>query len=103
MGQMGCTETSVRNYRYSLCNVPERRCSHLLRGGSLKCKQILVTDVTKGSYRWYYVLRQDKTERIDSEVSDPRCINPLTPNDPYRYRTAPLTSKVAYYIFILQI
>jgi len=32
-----------------------------------------------------------------------RCINPLTPNDPYRGRTAPLTSKVAFYIFIQQI
>jgi len=29
--------------------------------------------------------------------------DPLTPNDPYRGRTAPLTSKVAFYIFIQQI
>ena len=29
--------------------------------------------------------------------------NPLTPNDLYRGRTAPLTSKVAFYIFIQQI
>jgi hypothetical protein len=29
--------------------------------------------------------------------------NPLTPNDPYRGRTAPLTSKFAFYIFIQQI
>jgi len=28
---------------------------------------------------------------------------PLTPNDPYRGRTAPLNSKVAFYIFIQQI
>ena len=28
--------------------------------------------------------------------------NPLTPNDPYRGRTAPLTCKVAFYIFIQQ-
>jgi len=27
-------------------------------------------------------------------------LNPLTPNDAYRRRTAPLTSKVAFYIFI---
>ena len=33
-------------------------------------------------------------------VSD---INRLTPNDPYMGRTAPLTSKVAFYIFIQQI
>jgi hypothetical protein len=30
-------------------------------------------------------------------------INPLTPNGPYNCRTAPLTSKVAFYIFIQQI
>jgi len=30
-------------------------------------------------------------------------INPLTPNDPYRGRTAPLTSEVAFYVFIQQI
>ena len=30
-------------------------------------------------------------------------INPLKPKDPYRGRTAPLTSKVAFYIFIQQI
>ena len=27
-------------------------------------------------------------------------LNPLTPNDPYRGRAAPLTSKVAFYLFI---
>ena len=30
-------------------------------------------------------------------------INPLKPNDPYSGRTAPLTSKVSFYIFIQQI
>ena len=30
-------------------------------------------------------------------------VNPLTPNDPYRGRTAQLTSKVAFYVFIQQI
>jgi hypothetical protein len=32
-----------------------------------------------------------------------RVIRPLTPNDPYSGRTAPLTSKVVFYIFIKQI
>ena len=36
MGPIGCTEISVRNYRYSLRNNPEGLSSHLLRGGSLK-------------------------------------------------------------------
>ena len=32
-----------------------------------------------------------------------RGLNPLTPNDPYSGRTAPLTYKDAFYIFIQQI
>jgi hypothetical protein len=36
MGPIGCPETSVRNYNYSLRNNPEERSSHLLRGESLK-------------------------------------------------------------------
>jgi hypothetical protein len=33
---IGCIETSVRNYHYTLHNVPEEHRSRLLRGGSLK-------------------------------------------------------------------
>ena len=36
-------------------------------------------------------------------ASGPNVLNPLTPNNPYSGRTAPLTSKVAFYIFIQQI
>jgi len=36
MEPIGCPETSVRNYHYSLRNDPEERGSRLLRGGSLK-------------------------------------------------------------------
>jgi len=45
MGPIGCPETSVRNYHYSLRNNPEKRSSHLLSGGSLKsgkCLQYLM-------------------------------------------------------------
>ena len=35
IGPIGCPETSVWNYHYSLRNNPEERSSHLLRGGSL--------------------------------------------------------------------
>jgi hypothetical protein len=38
MGPIGCPETSVRNYHYSLRNNPEERSSQLLRGGSLKSR-----------------------------------------------------------------
>jgi hypothetical protein len=36
MGPIGCPETSVKNYQYTLLYIPEERRSHLLRGGSLK-------------------------------------------------------------------
>jgi hypothetical protein len=39
----------------------------------------------------------------DSGQIPAELINPLPPNDPYRGRTAPLTSKVAFYLFIQQI
>jgi hypothetical protein len=35
-----CSETSVRNYHYSLRNNPEERSSHLLSGGSLKSRKL---------------------------------------------------------------
>jgi hypothetical protein len=38
MGLIGCPETSVRNYHYTLRNSPEERSYHLLRGGSLKLR-----------------------------------------------------------------
>jgi len=41
MKTRGCPETSVRNYHYSPCNNSEDRSSHLLRGGSLKPRNIL--------------------------------------------------------------
>jgi hypothetical protein len=42
MEPIGCPETSVRNYHYSLSNGPEERNSQLLRGGSLKSRKFLV-------------------------------------------------------------
>jgi hypothetical protein len=43
IGPVGCPETSVSNYHYSLRNKPQERSSHLLRGGSLKSRIV---------YRW---------------------------------------------------
>jgi hypothetical protein len=39
MEPTGSSETSVRNYHYSLRNSPQERSSHLLRGGSLKSRK----------------------------------------------------------------
>jgi hypothetical protein len=36
MGKIGCPETSVRNYHYTLRNIPEERRSQVFCGGSLK-------------------------------------------------------------------
>jgi hypothetical protein len=35
MGLIDCPETSLTNNKYTLCNIPEERRPHLLRGGSL--------------------------------------------------------------------
>jgi len=39
IGLIGCPETSVRNYHYSLLNNSEERSFHLLHGGSLKSRE----------------------------------------------------------------
>jgi hypothetical protein len=40
MGPIGCPETTLRNYHFSLRNNSEERNSHLVRGGSLKSRVI---------------------------------------------------------------
>jgi hypothetical protein len=40
MGPIGCPETSVINYHYSLRNNPEERCFQLLCGWSLKLRTL---------------------------------------------------------------
>jgi hypothetical protein len=42
MRPIGCPETSVRNYHYTLRNSPEDSSSQLLRGGSLKSHIVLL-------------------------------------------------------------
>jgi hypothetical protein len=44
LGPIGCPETSVRNYHYSLFNSTEERSWHSLRGGSLKSRIVLDED-----------------------------------------------------------
>jgi hypothetical protein len=45
MGTIACTKTSVRNYHFSLCDVPEENSFHLLSGGSLKSRRKLIFTV----------------------------------------------------------
>jgi hypothetical protein len=41
MGQIGCPETSVKNYNYPLHNNTEERSSHIFRGGNLKSRKVI--------------------------------------------------------------
>jgi len=50
MWRIGCPETSIRNYRYKLCNIPEERRSHLIRDGSLKSGWELSSGFTNISF-----------------------------------------------------
>jgi hypothetical protein len=43
MGMIVCPEMSGGNYHYLLCNNPEQCSSQLLRGGSLKSGNVLLT------------------------------------------------------------
>ena len=48
----------------------------------------------------YFITWRSFEESGNVQLEDE--INPLTPNGPYRGRTAPLTSKAAFYVFIQQ-
>jgi len=52
--------------------------------------------------KMWQVYRPDGVNDMAQQLSALH-INPLTPNDHYSGRTAPLTSIVAFYIFIKQI
>ena len=80
MGSIGCPETSVRNYHYSLRNDPEERSFHLLRGGSLTSPIMIPTAILKflnsDSRRqtWRIVLLQQKLgEKNTKKVSRAAC------------------------------
>jgi len=49
-GSIGCPETSVRNCRYSLRNIPEEAVLTYFRGGSLKSRCYLLFSGWKISY-----------------------------------------------------
>jgi len=51
MGAVGCPETSVWNYHTMLRNIPEKRRSHLHRGGSLSSRSSL--QISRKSVRWF--------------------------------------------------
>ena len=72
--------TSTESVNVMECKDVTLVCALLLRTRKVKKKKLLVHPVTSQSL-----------------------LNHLTPKDPYKDRTAQLTSKVAFYIFIQQI
>jgi len=57
MGSIGCLETSVINYDYSLRNAPEERTVHLPRGESLKSRnKWVVMNVCTITWKKYKIL-----------------------------------------------
>ena len=53
---------------------------------------------------WKYVIRNLSSMLQRAMHTQPQCFNPLTPNDPYRGRIAPLTSKrCILYIYSINI
>ena len=89
-------------------------CLFAFVSGVFAAEQLLLTLCPPSSVRLYTcppssvrLYTQNKwraAERIFMKLDIREFIlNRLTPNDPYMGRTAPLTSKVAFYIFIQQI
>jgi len=68
MGPIGCPETSIINYQYSLRNNTEERWSHLLRGGSLKSPVSMTLQVYRGPKRVHLFLSTPPEERSGTAV-----------------------------------
>jgi hypothetical protein len=62
LGPIGCPETSVRYYQYSLHNNTEERSSHLLRGGGLKSRTHIWVCVLR------HVLKRNPPNALVSDV-----------------------------------
>jgi hypothetical protein len=71
MGQIGCLETSLRNYHYSLRKNQEERGSHLLRGGSLKSRKNTSRLILLLSHFYLYILCQNKRLHQGMNLSTP--------------------------------
>jgi hypothetical protein len=56
VGLIGCLETAVRNYHFSLRNVPEESTSQLCSGGSLKSLPLVTLRATGFNIHKYHVL-----------------------------------------------
>jgi len=74
---------------------------------AIVCRYLFTAKSLYGLYPLYRSLRQKHGPRLRdvgrTSIYCRRTCNPLTPNDPHRGRTAPLTSKRSFYIFIQQI
>ena len=66
MGPIGCPETSVNNYKYTLCNNPEARSSHLRHCKSLKTRPILFFSFEQQEKQSHFVTQLSQTEPIDT-------------------------------------
>jgi len=53
VGVVGCPETSVRNYHYTLRNIPQKRISHQLLGGSLESNKFIGVQLVKKIAEFY--------------------------------------------------
>jgi hypothetical protein len=57
LSRLSCSETSVRNYHYSLSNNPEKRSSHPLSGRSLKTRILELIVKVNGGLDWIHLAR----------------------------------------------
>ena len=80
-GPVGCPETSVRNYHYTLRNIPKGGRSHLHLGGSVKWSIIGLNSLFMFTYHtfvpfaititWFLIFRQRKKFCVISRTAAP--------------------------------
>jgi len=94
--------TSARNYHSTL--VRSQKSADLIDVATIAWNHAVIDIVTKQEMSLYLqCLTKDHGSVLCYNIVDALWNNLLTPNVNYSSRTAPLTSKVAFYIFIQQI
>jgi hypothetical protein len=67
MGPMGFPQTSVRNYHYTLRNIPEERRFHLVRGKSMKLRGCVSLFLPSQHPPFVWFRRRSRTTMINVE------------------------------------
>jgi len=94
MGTIGCPETSVSNYHYTLRNSPGERRSHLILGGSLKSRKITQSPFYEVRLRWQQARTHRKQNHLRNNETEYKQYVPCQHN---RYVSHAITQRTKRY------